>query len=234
MRSALKREFKKLILNRFVSFWLWAGFASFFLGGFLIITSEVQEASSGQPELIGTIDHSVVSFLLNFRNPRLNDFAVDITALGSGTVVTIFVFVASILLLLKKRNRETIHLVFAAVGSGLLTSMMKSYFERPRPDGLVHLVNVDGYSYPSGHSLTSAAVYFTFAVLICNSFQQWSRRWIIIGLFLIIIFLVGLSRVYLGVHYISDVLAGIFVGVGWAALLGAIRSYLERRKSNGF
>lgn len=101
--------------------------------------------------------------------------------------------------------------------------MFLPHWDRPRPDFLIRLVNVEGYSYPSGHSLSGAAVYFTLAILLC----QESRSFIVLSFASLLIFLISLSRVYLGVHYISDVMAGVLLGIAWAALLGAAISFFE-------
>ena len=225
----MTKNLKRFLLAESVHVWLWIAVAALLLGGFIILTSEVQEAAAGRQELIGTIDRLPNQFLQRVRNPKLNEAAVDLSALGSATTVSTFVVLISALLVVKKRYADTAHLILAAVGSGLLTSLMKSYFERSRPDILAHLVNVQGYSYPSGHSLTSAAVYFTFAVLLCEWFPKRRQRALIIGFTLLFILVIALSRVYLGVHYVSDVLAGMLVGIGWASLLGVARSYFKLR-----
>lgn len=222
--------FKDLLKNKNIGLWFWIGVATLFLGTFFILTSEVREAAEGNPELIGVIDRLPSQMLTTIRSPKLNGLAVDLTALGSTLVVTIFVIFCSVILVFKRKFVDTIHLIFASLGAGFWTWTLKSFFERPRPEILNHLIEVRGFSYPSGHSLASATVYFTFAVLLCNSFLKWSERLTVIGLALIFIFFVGLSRVYLGVHYISDVMAGLLVGVGWAALVGAARAYLELRR----
>lgn len=225
----MKSLIYQLLTNPKVRVWLWIGFASLFLGAFLIITSEVQEAASGHPELIGLIDEFPNHFLLSIRSPRLNGVAVDLTALGSSTVVSLFVTVTGILLSFRKQYFRIFHLLAATVGAAVLTVIMKFYFERPRPDVLMRLVQVEGYSYPSGHSLVSSALYFTFAILLCREFKHPIERTIIIGFSFGFISLIALSRVYLCVHFISDVAAGVFLGIGWASFLGAASAYIQVR-----
>lgn len=212
--------------------WVWVAFAAFFFGAFLITTSEVREASLGQTELIDKLDQAATALSSSIRSPQLSAIAIDITALGSGTVLTLIVLFVTVFLSLRRRYFQTIHLLVAAVGSAGLTALMKLYFERARPIGLVHLVEVQGYSYPSGHSLSSAAIYFTFAVLLFSYFQTQIQRSLIIVSSLVVILLIALSRVYLGVHYLSDVIAGVFVGVWWAATLTAVIAFLETRRNS--
>lgn len=214
-------------LNKITRFWLWFAFATLSFGSFIIITTEVQEAAAGQPEFVSHVDKLPNLFLDKIRNPKLNEIAVDLTALGSATVLSFIIFIASTLLLFKQKYMTIIHLVLSGIGAALLSLIMKSYFERTRPYELAHLVNVQGYSYPSGHSQASAAVYFTGAILLCEIFQKSTERFFILGFTICLIFLIASSRVYLGVHYISDVLAGVSLGIGWAALLRAIYSYFD-------
>lgn len=215
--------------------WIWVAIATFALGAFLITSSEMREATAGEAEFIGTLDQSATLLSGSIRNPHLTAVATDITALGSGTVIVLFVLLASVLLILKRHYFQVAHLVVATVGSALLTKLMKSYFERPRPGTLTHLVDVQGFSYPSGHSLSSAAVYFTFAVLLYFYFQTKLERSLIIGFSLSLILLIAFSRVYLGVHYMSDVIAGVLVGICWASTLAALGGYFEtRRRARAF
>lgn len=216
--------FKRLIGNSNARLWLWFGLATGLFGAFLSLTSELHEASNGKQELITSVDLYSESILRQLRNPILNGIAIDVTGLGSATVVSIFISVAVLLLLLKRKFGPLLYLLVAAIGSAALTMLLKSYFERPRPNILLHLVDVQGYSYPSGHSLTSAAVYFSFAVLLCNWFKKIGERILILGITLLFISMIGLSRVYLGVHYVSDVAAGILLGISWASIMGAVSS----------
>ncbi len=232
MRFKINWFIHKLQADKKIRIWLWIGFTSLFLGAFLVVTTEVQEAAAGHPELIGVIDNLPSHFLSHIRNPRLNGIAVDLTALGSGTVVALFVLATAILMSFRKRYFQILHLLVATLGSAILTVVMKFYFERPRPEASMRLVHVDGYSYPSGHSLVSAALYFTFAIFLCQDFNKPVQRTLIIGFSLIFIFLIATSRVYLGAHYISDVIAGVLLGVGWASLLGVASTYFQIRRDS--
>ena len=150
-----------------------------------------------------------------------------ILQLSADTVITTFILVASALLARKQRYLQLVQIIFAATGSVAISSIMKSYFERPRPINLTHLVDVQGYSYPSGHSLASSSVYFTFAILLYQEFRKPIERIFIVGFALFFVFLIALSRVYLGVHYLSDAVAGVFLGMSWAAILGAFCSFYQ-------
>ncbi len=187
----------------------------------------VREAKIGQHELIGDLDRIQIEMLSSVRTAKLNGIAVDLTALGSASILTVLVCAFLLFLFFQHKYIQMLHLFFAALGSALLTSVMKFFFERPRPDFLIRLVNVEGYSYPSGHSLSGAAVYFTLAILLCQESRSFIVRLVIWSFASLLILFISLSRLYLGVHYISDVMAGVLLGIAWAALLGGAVSFFE-------
>ncbi|WP_326525812.1 phosphatase PAP2 family protein [Sphingomonas sp.] len=146
----------------------------------------------------------------------LHNAMVDITALGGTTVLTL-VTTAAILLLATRRLWLTAALVAAATASGaLLVTQIKLLFARARPDIVDHLVEVSGKSFPSGHAANSAIVYLTIAALASQVVHgRWTRDAILAGAALLVL-AIGFSRVYLGVHWPSDVLTGWTFGALWA------------------
>ncbi|HEY5741112.1 MAG TPA: phosphatase PAP2 family protein [Terrimicrobiaceae bacterium] len=162
--------------------------------------------------------------------PRwLVEMSRDITALGSSTVLALLtLFVVGYLLI--ARWHGSAMLVLAAVGGGMLLSQgLKGFFDRDRPDAIPHLTDALFKSYPSGHSMMSSVVYLTLAVLVSGTLQRRRMKiyWVSVALFLS--FIVGLSRIYLGVHYPTDVVAGWTAGTAWALLCWLIAYCLERR-----
>jgi undecaprenyl-diphosphatase len=117
----------------------------------------------------------------------------------------------------------------AVSGGALLSSVLKATFNRPRPDVVAHLVQVSSASFPSGHSLISAVIYPTLgAVLASLSVQRRTKIYFILSAFVLMV-LIGLSRMYLGVHYPSDVLAGWTVGLAWSLACWLVSTVLQRR-----
>lgn len=210
--------------------WILLSFSALIFSTFLIVTSEVLEASAGAPELISDLDQKVITAVTSLRTPKLNGIAVDITALGSTTVLILLVSIFSLLLFFQRKNLSAFLLLVTSIGAALLSLLGKVYFERHRPEEALRLVAVDGYSYPSGHSLAGAAVYFSIALLICRIYKNSFHRSIIFSFFSILTLLIGLSRVYLGVHYLSDIMAGILLGIAWASFMGSIFLFLETRR----
>ena len=128
------------------------------------------------------------------------------------------------------RRRDVLFfLSFSFAGSLILNSALKEVFGRARPDVVPALVDVLTYSYPSGHALLSSAIYISFAAIIAElAASHWTRAYIVACAFLLA-GLVGISRVYLGVHYPSDVLAGWAIGSSWAMFCWLVTAYLKHR-----
>ena len=158
----------------------------------------------------------------------LEEAARDVTALG-GTAILLMVTLASIVYLLMAGKRAAAVLVFVTVDGGLLLSnLLKAFFDRPRPDLVAHAVRVYTASFPSGHAMLSAVVYLTLGALLASIVERQRIKVFFMGLAIVLTILIGSSRVYLGVHWPSDVLAGWCVGAAWAALCWFIALNLQR------
>jgi len=149
---------------------------------------------------------------------------------GSVTLVVLISTIALCVLLLLKDRMGALQLVAASVGAGILTTTIKNYIDRPRPEVVPQLIQVSGLSYPSGHSLAAASLYLTVAILVCRHLQRTGHQIAILAMTVGIILLVGISRIYLGVHYPSDVASGISLGAAWALLLAGCFSFFPDPK----
>jgi undecaprenyl-diphosphatase len=193
------------------------------VGIFLKLTREVFEDRTLQ-----AFDEAVTAWIAAHRTPLLDHAAVDLTALGSETLVTFFTFGAVAVLLVGRDRRGAVHLLAAVVGGVLLIKGLKSFLARPRPIGH-RLVEAPGFSYPSGHAVVAAVLYVTLAIVGARHFREPLYRKTLIVLAVTATILVALSRVYLGVHYATDVASGITIGAGWAVLLASVFAYGEER-----
>lgn len=155
--------------------------------------------------------------------------ARDITGLGGiGILILITLFVAGFLVLQRKRH-TAIYLVLA-VGSGMLVStVLKIVFARPRPDLVPHATVVYTNSFPSGHSMMSAVTFLTIGALLAGTQPGFRLKAYLLGVAALLTLLVGLSRVYLGVHWPTDVLAGWTAGATWALLCWVVAEQLRSR-----
>ena len=147
---------------------------------------------------------------------------VDVTALGSPTLVIIFTVVTFAILRVLRDRRGALHLAIASLGTWILSSGTKGVIERARPTEVEHLVEVSGFSYPSGHSLAAAALYLTMAIVAGSHLRSARSKAVLVAGASALVALVAVSRVYLGVHYPSDVLSGVALGTAWALILAAV------------
>ncbi|MGB7159016.1 MAG: phosphatase PAP2 family protein [Tepidisphaeraceae bacterium] len=159
----------------------------------------------------------------------LHEVGRDMTALGGVAVLGgMTLAVAGYLLMIRKYH--AMWLVLAATGGGLiLSTVLKSVFDRERPQLVPHLSVVHTSSFPSGHSMLSAVVYLTLGVMLARLVPNRAAKVYFLGLALFLSFLVGISRVYMGVHYPTDVLAGWTAGLVWATLCYIVARQLQIR-----
>ncbi|TPI46043.1 phosphatase PAP2 family protein [Mesorhizobium sp. B3-1-3] len=162
--------------------------------------------------------------------PWLEGAVRDVTALGS-TAVLALITTATIVYLLLLRRPLTALFMFAAVAGGqVLSSLLKFEVDRPRPDLVSHLVTETSLSFPSGHAMLSAVTYLTLGSLAARFLPDRRTKVFVLGLAVLTTVLIGASRVYLGVHWPSDVLAGWCAGFAWAMLCWLAARLLQRRK----
>jgi undecaprenyl-diphosphatase len=159
----------------------------------------------------------------------LHEVGRDVTALGGVFVLTLVTLgVAGYFLMVGKRHG--MWLVLAATAGGLVTSTaLKSAFDRERPDLVPHLSVVHTSSFPSGHAMLSAVVYLTLGVLLARLVPHRGVKIYFIIIAALLTGMVGVSRIYMGVHYPTDVLAGWTAGLVWASLCYAVARYLQIR-----
>lgn len=160
--------------------------------------------------------------------PFLQEAARDITALGGVTVLSLLTGSVCIFLLLDNKRHMAVFIVGSVLSGLLVSSILKNLFQRPRP----HLVPVAAHvftaSFPSGHSMLSAVTYLTLGALLARAHdRKLLKAWFLLSAGLLT-FLVGLSRVYLGVHWPTDVLAGWTAGAVWALACWLIAARLQR------
>jgi undecaprenyl-diphosphatase len=201
------------------------------LWGFLHIAEEVGEGDAR------TFDTAV---LLAMRTgdghtpigPAWLQFSArDVSALGGFTVLTLLAVLALGFLVVMKKNVEGLVLFAAVLGATALSEGLKLGYARPRPDLVAHAVETLGASFPSGHATLSAATYLTVGALLAHAQEQRRVKTYIHVTAILLALLIGGSRVYLGVHWPTDVLAGWCVGAAWSILCVTAASWLTRDRS---
>lgn len=153
----------------------------------------------------------------------------DLTGLGGVLVTTLATLLGASLFLLDRRPRAAV-LLLGSIASGVgVTFALKMGFDRPRPDLVAHQMEALSASFPSGHSATAAVVYLTLGVLIARTLPRVRLRVFVVAVAVTLTLAIGASRVYLGVHWPTDVLAGWTLGAGWALAARLVARDLRRR-----
>lgn len=155
--------------------------------------------------------------------------ALDITALGSATVLGLTVLAVSGFFVLQGMWRRGLFVFVATLGGWFINGALKQMFQRPRPDVVPHLRETMTLSFPSGHALISAVVYLTLGALLMRVAERRLTKIYCMAVAMTATFVVGASRVYLGVHYPTDVIAGWLIGLSWALVCWMVERSLERR-----
>ena len=178
------------------------------------------------------IDDAILSWMGTHQHPLLTSVALEITALGTGLVVLMVVAVAGMFLWLTRHRHSAALLLFATASEILLNNALKLGFHRPRPHVFAWQTHAASSSFPSGHSMSAVVVYGTVAYLAARLQRHAWSRWITFVAAALVIAAICASRIYLGVHFPSDVAAGVVVGLAWAAFcmatLEAVQVYAQR------
>lgn len=165
------------------------------------------------------------------RGPAWMEGAIrDLTALGGAPVLGLLTAITFGYLWLKRRRTSAVLALAAVLGGTLLYTLLKQGFVRVRPVEVPALVVEGSPSFPSGHSAMAAIVYLSLAVVLARRERRVRVQSYIVAVGLLVTFLVGVTRIALGVHYPSDVLAGWSVGLAWAALFWLLTLWIERRR----
>ena len=159
----------------------------------------------------------------------LQGSVTDITALGSATVLTIVTTIAVAYLVVARRYRLALVTGLAIAGGSVFEKLLKLGFDRARPDVVPHLVTVHSLSFPSGHAMLSAITYLTLGTLLARAQTKRRLSVFVFCVGLLMALAIGLSRVYLGVHFPTDVLAGWCFGSLWVTLVWLIARVYTRR-----
>ena len=160
--------------------------------------------------------------------PWFEEMTRDLTALGSYAFIIIVVTSALGYLLLLRKYALSAVMLLAVIGGMLISNVLKHGFDRPRPD-LEHAAQVFTPSFPSGHATLSAVTFLTLGGLLTRANLDWRVKIYFLAIAVVLTLVVGISRVYLGVHYPSDVIAGWCIGTAWALLCWAGALWLQSR-----
>lgn len=213
------RRLLLLALGIVVSLWLFGVLTGF------VVTGRTQ-----------TFDEQMLLALRRAEDPAVpigprwgRVIATEITALGSVPVLITIIAAVAGYLALERRFAMAGAVLLASFGGMILNALLKDLFRRPRPTVVPALATVDSSSFPSGHAMTAAVVYLTLGALLARTTTRRRLRLYYVGLALAVSAVVGATRLYLGVHYPTDVLAGLAAGVLWALACELVVHRMQRR-----
>lgn len=195
--------------------------------------SEVARSTAANP-----LDERI---LLAFREPgdhanpigseKFEGYVRDITSLGGGAVLTLLTTLVILFLLIAGKWQLALF-VLAAVGGGqVVSTLLKFGIDRPRPDLVPHLMRETSLSFPSGHAMMSAVTYLTLGSLLARIVTQKRLKVFLLFIAVLLTFMIGVSRIYMGVHWPSDVLAGWCAGFTWAMIWWLIARWWLKNRS---
>jgi undecaprenyl-diphosphatase len=194
-----------------------AGASLLLIGGFLVaagaliffgdLASEVMEGDTR------AVDEGLFHALRSVASPGLDEFARLVSAMGS-EVLAVLLVVLTIYFIFRRRWGAAVSLVVVTVGAQLLNNVLKDHFQRTRPSEVASFIKAQAWSFPSGHAMVSAAFYL-FLVYVGWRLLRGVARAVWSGALVLLILLIGLSRLYLGAHYLTDVIAGYTAGTFW-------------------
>lgn len=198
--------------------------------GFIEIADEVMEGETA------AFDRWVVRSMRQDHDPSVpigpewvQEAGRDATALGGIAWLAFSTLAVAGYLWMDRKVRLAIFLIAATVSGLLITLGLKQLFGRPRPEVVPHLSHVATSSFPSGHSMLAAVVYLTLGALVATVAPRRRLKWYVLTVAIILTAIVGVSRVYLGVHYPTDVLAGWMAGLVWALGCWLVARTLQSR-----
>lgn len=215
----------KSFANRFLSLSLLSGILIF---GLITLTlgGISQDFANGQP--LTVIDAQLNAWLHNNRAPSLTKAMLVSTFFGSTGAVSCIAVAFGLYLIWKRRFAWLAVVVSTVFGGMLLNRLLKYAFHRPRPYFYDPILTLTGYSFPSGHTMMATALYGVLAAYLFTTTVDWRRRLLVVVAAALLIGLVGFSRMYLGAHYLSDVLAAMGEGLAWLSLCLIVVSSFQR------
>ncbi|GIP33352.1 phosphatase PAP2 family protein [Paenibacillus sp. J2TS4] len=199
-----------------------AGLALLLMIGFIVLGFAISTAA------IESSDRMIGDFLHSLRAEGLNSMMSVVGGLGATSAFAVVLALGAAVLLWLRKGKEALLLVVTLIAAWLSNSLLKNWIARERPVDWERLAEADGYSFPSGNAMISLAFYGLIALMLLRSGNGWGRSAAIVVY--IFIFLIGVSRIYLGVHYASDIIGGFLAGGTLLALAAlALRTKQDRK-----
>jgi membrane-associated phospholipid phosphatase len=196
------------------------------LWAFSAVAEEVSEGDTG-------FDDRLANWLHAHATEPLTTFFEAVTRLGNGIVLAGVTAISAYLLARRRVFRDAVLMILAYCGAEVLSYALKLGFRRDRPFFTDPLATAKTYSFPSGHATVSVATYGALAFVLARHLRERRARLAVLGAAAFLVSLIGFSRLYLGVHFLSDVIAGVCAGTAWVAFCVVVLDLHERWRSRG-
>ncbi|WP_158232277.1 phosphatase PAP2 family protein [Sporosarcina sp. P1] len=180
-------------------------------------------------QTISSFDEPIIDFVQSAEAPGLTSIMKFFTTIGSTTSVTLLGILTLGVLLWKKYRAQAVLFTIVLIGTGILNQVLKLIFKRARPD-FNRLIDIGGYSFPSGHTMMAFSLYTVLAYIIWRNLKTTGSRISIVIVAIFMIVMIAVSRIYLGVHFPSDIVGGILASSVWLFTSIAIYQRFQRKK----
>ncbi len=200
------------------------------LGASWLFGGIAEDVVTGDP--LTLVDAQLAQWLHMHADPQLTRFMLVVSHLHDPWVLSVVVLCLALVLLYKRNWAWLASVVLAIPGGMLLNILMKLAFQRARPTFDAPLLTLVTYSFPSGHAVAATLFYGVLATMLVTKTKSWALRSVVVLAAVAMVALVAFSRIYLGVHYLSDVLGGIAIAVAWMTLcVVGIHTWFQHRQT---
>lgn len=178
-------------------------------------------------ETLATYDQNITNYIISYRSPALTNYFIFVTNIGDVYGYLIVIVCTLLISILKfKRWKFVAQITIVLALSAVSNMILKRFIDRARP-GIEHLVSVETLSYPSGHAMSAMAFYGFVIYLFYRFKMNLFLKWVVMLIFLLLILSIGISRIYLGVHYPSDIAGGFIAGFIWVVFCVLLFDLIE-------
>ncbi len=195
----------------------------------ILFAGLVEELITSEP--IVAADIRIANLVSIFRTERLTDIFIWITLLGKDRVLLAFITTAALLLFIWRKHTYILPLFVSVIGSGFFAFLGKMAIHRPRPETALYTENY--FSFPSAHATIALSFYGFLAYLVLRRLTSWKSKVNLFFISLLFILAIGLSRIYLGVHYISDIWSGYLIGAMWLLIAVSMAEWAQQKHPGG-
>ncbi|WP_158231765.1 MULTISPECIES: phosphatase PAP2 family protein [Sporosarcina] len=181
-------------------------------------------------QTISSFDEPIIDFVQSAESPGLTSIMKLFTTIGSTTSVVLLAILTLGVLLWKKHRAQAVLFAIVLAGTGILNQVLKFIFKRERPD-FNRLIDIGGYSFPSGHTMMAFSLYTILAYILWRNVKNTGGQVVIIILAAMMIVMIAVSRIYLGVHFPSDIVGGVLASSVWLFASIAFYQRFQRQRS---